>query len=168
MCPAKNLRAMRVFTIMGPKKEDAHMPEAIRVSAVMPCKRMVLYGAWLDSRTHSAFTGAQARIANRVGGRFSAWDSYIEGTTVKLVRGKTIVQHWRTTDFPKGSPDSKLVVSFQDTRTGTRISLSHSNIPIGLSGNYKRGWKDFYFAPMKRYFGARRKASATTKRRRKR
>jgi activator of HSP90 ATPase len=144
------------------------MPEAIRISAVMPCKRMVLYRAWLDSRTHSACTGAKARIDNKVGGRFTAWDRYIQGTTIKMVRGRKIVQHWRTTDFPEGSPDSKLVVSFQDARTGTRISLSHSNIPNGLSGNYKRGWKDFYFAPMKRYFEAQKKVSATTKPRRKR
>jgi activator of HSP90 ATPase len=165
MCPAKDLQAMTVFAIMGPNKEDTHMPEAIRVSAVIPCKRIVVYNAWLDGRTHSAFTGAKARIANRVGGRFSAWDSYIRGTTVKLVRGKTIVQQWRTTDFPEGSPDSKLVVSLDDARTGTRISLSHSNIPNGQGENYKRGWRNFYFAPMKRYFATLRKQSGKSKRR---
>jgi activator of HSP90 ATPase len=128
------------------------MPESIRISAVIPSKRKTLYNAWLDSNAHAAFTGANARVNAKVGGKFSAWDGYITGRTIELVPGRKIVQRWRTTDFPEGAPDSKLVVSFQDTSTGTRITLRHSKIPRGQGKGYKRGWREFYFVPMKRHF----------------
>jgi activator of HSP90 ATPase len=128
------------------------MSEKIRVSAVIPAKRAKLYDAWLDSKEHTAFTGAHARVEPRVGGKFSAWDGYITGETLRLKRGKRIVQSWKTTDFPEGSPDSLLVVLFEDTPTGTRIVLEHSDIPEGQGKGYRAGWKDYYFAPMKQYF----------------
>jgi len=140
--------------------EEGAMPETIRISAVIPSKRKPPYDAWLDGRAHAAFTGAKARASAKLGGKFSAWDGYITGTTIELVPGKKIVQRWRTTDFPDGTPDSKLVVSFQDTSTGTRITLHHSGIPPGQGKEYRRGWRDFYFVPMKRYCaetGPRRK-----------
>jgi uncharacterized protein YndB with AHSA1/START domain len=90
------------------------MPEAIRVSAVIPVKRTTLYDAWLDSKEHAAFTGGRAHVDPKVGGKYSAWDGYISGKTLLLRRGQKIVQSWRTTDFPEGSPDSRLVVLFED------------------------------------------------------
>lgn len=128
------------------------MSETIRVSAVFPVKRATLYNAWLDSKTQTAFTGAKARVNPKVGGKFSAWDGYITGKTLLLKRGQKIVQSWRTTDFPEGSPDSVLVVLFEDTPTGTRIVLEHSDIPEGQAKSYRAGWKDFYFSPMKQYY----------------
>ena len=128
------------------------MSEAIRISAVIPVKRATLYDAWLDSKEHTAFTGGRAHVDPKVGGKYSAWDGYITGKTLLLRRGKKIVQSWRTTDFPEGSPDSRLVVLFEDTTTGTRIVLEHTDIPEGQGKSYGAGWKDYYITPMKRYY----------------
>lgn len=132
------------------------MRESIRVSAVIPVKRQTLYRAWLDGKGHSAFTGAKAHVVPRVGGRFSAWDGYIEGKTLELEPGRKIVQSWRSSDFPAESGDSRLVVSFQDVPGGTKITLHHTEIPEGQGKGYKRGWRDFYFSPMKAYFRKKR------------
>jgi activator of HSP90 ATPase len=35
---------------------------------------------------------------------------------------------------------------------GTRVTIIHSEIPAGQGEGYKKGWKDFYFKPMKKYF----------------
>jgi len=128
------------------------MSDTISVSAVLPVKRATLYNAWLDSKEHTAFTGAQARVDPKVGGKFSAWDGYITGKTLLLKRGQKIVQSWRTTDFPEGSPDSRLVILFDVTPTGTRIVLEHTDIPDGQGKSYRAGWKDYYFMPMKQYY----------------
>ena len=132
------------------------MRESIRVSAVIPVKRRKLYRGWLDSKEHSAFTGAKAHVVSRVGGRFSAWDGYIEGKTLELEAGRKIVQSWRSSDFPAESADSRLVVSFRDVPGGTKITIYHSEIPEGQGKEYKRGWRDFYFSPMKAYFQKRK------------
>ncbi|UCG00108.1 MAG: hypothetical protein JSV89_11340 [Spirochaetaceae bacterium] len=57
------------------------MTESFELSEVFPVGRKELYLAWLDSKKHGEFTGAEAVIDPAVGGRFTAWDGYIEGTT---------------------------------------------------------------------------------------
>lgn len=128
------------------------MPDSLRLSATIPVKRKVLFAAWLDSRQHTAFTGGKARIDPHVGGKFSAWDGYITGTTLDLDSPRRIVQTWRTTDFPDGSEDSRLEITFEETDRGTRITLRHTHLPAGEGEQYKKGWSEFYFTPMKEYF----------------
>ena len=128
------------------------MKTSFKVSTVLSVPRERLYKAWLSSRQHSAFTGGKARIQAKVGGRFTAWDGYITGATVALEPFRRIVQSWRTTEFPPDSPDSRLEVLFDDVKTGTRITLIHSQIPQGQSEQYKAGWPEYYFAPMREYY----------------
>ncbi len=127
------------------------MPESIEVSAVLPGQPAQWYRAWIDSREHGAITGAEAAIESRVGGRFSAWGGYIKGRTVVLEPFGRIVQAWRTTDFPEGSPDSVLEVLLEEVPEGTRITLKHSEIPDGRSSEYRQGWIDYYIQPMREY-----------------
>jgi activator of HSP90 ATPase len=129
------------------------MPEKIKLSAVIPATPKVIYNAWLDSKAHSAFTGGGvAKIDPKVKGKFTAWDDYISGTNLELVPHKKIVQAWRTTEFPAKHPDSRLEVILEPAAKGTKVTLIHSEIPDGQSADYKKGWKDFYFTPMKKYF----------------
>jgi len=90
-----------------------------------------------------------------VGGKFSAWDGYIFGTTLELTRNERILQAWRTTEFPGGSPDSRLEIIFEKVKGGTKITLAHSKMPEDQLDDYKQGWKDFYFKPMREYFEKR-------------
>jgi activator of HSP90 ATPase len=126
--------------------------EQFEMSAIFPIPPEDLYRAWLDSEEHAEMTGSAAEIDPVVGGAFSAWDGYITGKTVELVPERRIVQEWRTTDFPEGSPPSLVTLVFEKTKTGSRLRLDHTRVPDGQSGEYKQGWDDFYFTPMKEYF----------------
>jgi uncharacterized protein YndB with AHSA1/START domain len=127
------------------------MTETIEVSDVLPGEPHRIYHAWLDSEAHSAFTGAQAAIDPRVGGQHAAWDGYIAGQILSLEPDQRIVQSWRTTEFPDGSPDSRLEVVLAPEEGGTRVTLLHSDIPDGQGEQYRQGWIDHYFEPLKRY-----------------
>ncbi len=129
------------------------MALSFTVSATFPVSPKTLYTAWLSSEEHTAFTGSTARISAKVGGRFAAWDDYITGTTIELVKDKKIVQRWRTTEFPENDPDSLVKIRFAKTAHGATLTLAHSQIPKGQARSYKKGWEDFYFAPMREYFG---------------
>ena len=98
-------------------------------------------------------TGSVAKVSGRLRGKFSAWDGYISGKTLELDPERRIVQAWRTTEFPKDAPDSHLEVFLAKTKSGTKVTLTHTKIPEGQSVSYKQGWEDFYFTPMKKYFG---------------
>ena len=128
------------------------MPENMTLSTIVPASPEKVYRAWLDSAGHAAVTGSPASIDGQVGGKFTAWDGYIEGTTLELNPFSRIVQSWRTSEFPAGSPDSRLEVLLEEAGGGTRLTLVHSNIPDGQAEEYRQGWEDFYFSPMVAYF----------------
>lgn len=113
-----------------------------------------LFDAWIDGPSHAEMTGAGATSDPRVGGAFTAWDGYIEGTHTEFAPGQLIVQAWRCSDFPAGTPDSRLEVHFSAEGEGTRVVIRHSGLPSGLGDALEHGWDEFYFQPMRRLFGA--------------
>jgi activator of HSP90 ATPase len=127
----------------------------------MPIPPQKLFDAWLSSKIHSAMTGDVAKIEAKVGGKFTTGDNYIQGTIIELEPPKKIVQAWRTTEFSVDAPDSKLEIIIEATETGSKLTLIHSNVPEDQVDEYKEGWKDFYFDPMKIYF--KKKAKKSTK-----
>ena len=86
------------------------MPESLEVSETIPASPAEIYAAFLDSRKHSAMTGAKASVDPAIGGKFTAWEEYISGTTIALEPNRRIKQNWRTTDFPADAPDSLLEI----------------------------------------------------------
>lgn len=128
------------------------MTEKLKMSTTIPTKPEEIYESWLDSKKHSEMTGSKAKVEPRINGKFTAWDGYIEGKTIEMEPGRKIVQKWRTTDFPSGSPDSTVEIILEEVEKGTKIVLIHTEIPEGQKDDYKQGWKDFYFDPMKDYF----------------
>lgn len=124
---------------------------SFEISAVIPATPKEIYGAWLDSKQHGLMTGASAKISGKVGGRFEGWDGYITGKNLKLETGKRIVQAWRTSEFSEDDEDSKLEIGFAKAAVGTKVTIIHGNLPAhGMQ--YKQGWVDSYFEPMKDYF----------------
>jgi activator of HSP90 ATPase len=129
--------------------------DKFKIKDIIPAEPAVIYAAWLDSKEHAAMTGNKAKVSSRVGEKFTAWDDYISGENLELEPGKKIVQSWRTTEFPDGAPDSKLIITFKEVKGGTEVTLEHTGIPEGQTEEYMEGWKDYYFAPMKEYFAGK-------------
>jgi activator of HSP90 ATPase len=128
------------------------LESSIKISAIFPVSAKKLYDAWLDSKMHSAITGTKTQIDPREGSSFSAGNGYITGSNLILQPYGRIVQHWRTTEFPDGSPDSKLEILFEKHNSGTKLTIVHSQLPNGDEKKYEKGWKEFYLRPMKMYF----------------
>lgn len=128
------------------------MTEKLKMSTTIPTTPDAIYESWLDSKKHSEMTGSEAKVDAIIGGKFTAWDDYIQGKTIELDPGRRIVQEWRTTDFPSDSPNSIVEIILEKVEKGTKITLIHTEIPEGQKDDYKQGWKDFYFNPMKAHF----------------
>jgi activator of HSP90 ATPase len=122
------------------------------VSTTLKAKPERVFRAWLSTQGHSAMTGSPARVEPRVGGAFKAWDGYITGRTLELKPYTRIVQAWRTTEFADDDPDSKIEIELQETKSGTKLTLTHTKIPAGQVDDYESGWEESYFAPMREYF----------------
>ena len=129
------------------------MKNGFKISAMIPAKPADIYRAWLSTKGHTAMTGSAAKINGKVGGKFSAWNGYIFGKTLELTPDQRIVQAWRTSEFPDDAPDSRLEVLLEAVKAGTKVTFIHSELPKGQADSYRLGWEDFYFKPMKAYFG---------------
>jgi activator of HSP90 ATPase len=130
------------------------MKNHFSLTAHFAVKPEVVYRAWLSSKEHSEMTGSAAKVQARVGGRFSAWDGYITGKTLELQPHSRIVQAWRTGEFAESDPDSRVEILLKNVEGGTSLTLTHTDIPEGQAESYRAGWEEWYFGPMREYFGS--------------
>ena len=131
------------------------MKNGFTISEIIPAKASEIYEAWLNSEGHTAMTGSVAQVDGKVGGKFTAWDGYISGTTLDLTPDQRIVQAWRTSEFPEDAPDSQVEILLKEVEAGTKVIFIHNNMPKDQVESYRQGWDDFYYKPMKGYFGRR-------------
>ena len=127
--------------------------EKISVSTEINAGVKTIYNDWLSSKGHSAFTGGDAQIENKINTDFTAWNGYISGVITKLVVDKLIIQSWRTAEFKESEENSILEILLEDLGNDkSRISFNHSNLPEGTGEKYIIGWEEHYIAPMKEYY----------------
>src|SRR5437899_12222238 len=101
----------------------------IRQSVTLSATPKQVYEALIDSAKHARFTGQKAKIDRKVGGQFSCYGSYITGINLELDPGKTIVQAWRSSGWPKGYYS---IVTFQlasAARGRTKLSFTQVGVP---------------------------------------
>ena len=116
----------------------------------LPVSPKRIYDILMDEKKHSEFTGALAKIENKVGGKFSAWDGYAAGENLELTPGKKIVQSWRASDWPDGEV-SQAAFLLKEIPEGTELTFTHKNVPAGFEKDIEQGWKDYYWKPLAKY-----------------
>lgn len=126
------------------------MSKTIRQSATFKATPHQVYEALMDSRQHSAFTGDEAKISRKVGGKISAGSGYISGSNLELVPDEKIVQAWHASDWPDGHM-SKATFALAAVPAGTRLTFTHSGVPDEHYEEIKQGWIDFYWSPLREY-----------------
>ena len=100
-------------------------------------------------------TESPSRVSAVAGETFEAGEGYIQGKNLELEAPTRILQLWRTSEFEDTDKDSLLEIMFTPEAEGTRVTIRHSGLPAhGMQ--YQQGWIDFYFKPMKEYFGKNR------------
>ena len=112
-----------------------------------------IYKSWLTSSGHSKMTGSPAKVTDKIGDKFSAWDGYITGTNLELTPFTKIKQRWRTIDFSDSQNDSVVEITLSEIKPRiTQLKLIHSELSGSDDKQYIDGWNDFYFKPMKELF----------------
>jgi len=121
----------------------------IKQSATFKASPHEVYEALMDSRKHSKFTDSKANISRRIGGKFTAYDGYIEGVNLELVPDEKIVQSWRGSDWPDGHY-SKAIFALKKVEGGTRLTFTQTDVPEDQYESISQGWRDYYWKPMKK------------------
>ena len=107
--------------------------ESFTTSRIIPTTPQHIYECWIDADNHSEMTGAGASSDPKIGGAFTAWDGYIEGTYVELTPYAHIIQCWWTVEFPIEAPDSFLKIVLKSSNVGAMLTLNHSHLHAELS-----------------------------------
>ena len=112
-----------------------------------------IYEILMDSEKHSKLVDSKCDISRQVGGKFSIYDGYIDGTNIELVQDKKIVQDWRGEEdcWPK-EHYSRLTIQLEETEGGTQLKLVQSGVPEECYEDFNQGWYDFYWEPLKKLF----------------
>ena len=119
---------------------------------VYRCKACSGLRCFCESSKHREFTGAAATGEAKEGAEYTAWDGYINGKHLELVRARKIVDEWRTSEWPEGFAPSRLEFRFADKDGGTEVTMVHSEVPESQAEAYRQGWVDYYWNPLKEYF----------------
>jgi activator of HSP90 ATPase len=125
--------------------------KTLKQTATIPATPKQVYAALMDSKQHAAFTGEKAEISRVVGGKFSAWGGYCYGKNLELTENKKIVQSWRASDWPKDAL-SQITYSLAKSPQGTKLTFVQTGLPADQYEDIKKGWTDFYWEPLKKYF----------------
>lgn len=126
----------------------------IRQEVIIPASPTEVFDAWMDRKTHGEMIGADVKIDPKIGGTFDIWDGYAIGETLELdPKNLKIVQSWRDESWPEDhySKISLIFKSHDDNKT--TLIFTQIGIPAEHAGDIKEGWEDYYWQPMKDYFG---------------
>jgi uncharacterized protein YndB with AHSA1/START domain len=91
-------------------------------------------------------------VEPKIGGRFSMFDGWVNGKVLAYKPGKEIGYTWKTTEWPEKWEPSEVRYTFTKTKTGTKITLTHSKLPNAKEAkDHKSGWVEHVFGPLENY-----------------
>ena len=113
-----------------------------------------IYEQIMDAKKHGKLTGGKATMSRKVGGEFSLFDDSAYGKNVELIPNKKIVQTWRMRqdNWPEDVM-SEITFDLQPAgKNKTKLVFTQRNIPTNVADEFKQGWKDYYWEPLKAMF----------------
>ena len=96
----------------------------------------------------SGFSLVPHRSAGMWGGAFVTNNGYSTGTNKELVQDTTIVQTWRTSDWPEDHY-STLTITLSPLSSKTKRSFVQTGVPENQYEEISKGWYDYYRDPLK-------------------
>ncbi|MAG52730.1 MAG: hypothetical protein CMH62_02090 [Nanoarchaeota archaeon] len=123
--------------------------KTINQKVVLKASPHEIYEMLLDSKKHEEFTGQKADISKHIGGKFKAFDGWVEGETIDLIPDELIVQKWRGKDWEE-EYFSKVTFELKKVEEGTEITLTHEDVPEDKYESVESGWKEHYWDKMKK------------------
>ena len=120
-----------------------------------------LYNTYMDAREHSVSVGVSAKIQNKEGVRFSAYDNYVTGKNLQLIPNRLIVQSWRAQSWSADDVDSTFIIYLESQGADTLLHAIHANLPDNAADSIDSGWHKMYWEPIRLYLAGTPIAKAT-------
>ena len=90
--------------------------------------------------------GATAKISASEWAMFSAYDGYISGKNLRLIKYKLIVETWRASEWNEADTDSIFIFNLEPNGKDVVLNAIHANLPDKYASISKR-WYEYYRVP---------------------
>ncbi len=120
--------------------------QLIRQSYVIHAPIAVVWQAMVDPQIIAKWGAGPAKMDDNVGTKFSLWGGDIHGKNIDVVKRKRLVQEWYTGKWDK---PSHVHIALNSENGITYVDLLHEDVPDGEKDEINKGWKNFYFVPLK-------------------
>lgn len=107
----------------------------------------------INAEKFASLTSAEALIESKMGGQFSIFGGMIKGMTIELVQNELIVQAWRPENWTKGVYSIARFEFQKISNHSTKLIFDHSGFPTEFKHHLSEGWKQRYWAPMRKLLG---------------
>lgn len=138
-------------TILGNGGETMN-PSSINITVTMPANPSDVFAALTNAKLMSAWSEQKGKVEPKVGGKFEMFDGWVKGKVLAYKPGKALAYTWLPGDWEE-AVESKVQYKFAATKTGTKVTLTHTGFPNEKERkNHREGWFQFVFDPLKEYF----------------
>ncbi|KKU96041.1 MAG: Activator of Hsp90 ATPase 1 family protein [Candidatus Gottesmanbacteria bacterium GW2011_GWA1_48_13] len=120
----------------------------IRQSYVIHSAASKVWDALTNSATITKWGAGPVKMDAKVGTKFKLWGGDIWGKNLKIAPKKQLVQEWYDKRWKK---PSQVTISLSEEHGITYLDMLQENVPDGDRDKINKGWKDFYFGPLKNF-----------------
>lgn len=111
----------------------------------------VVWQSLVDPNEIEQWGGGPAQMDGREGTEFKLWGGDIYGTNKEVVTENRLVQKWYSGDWEE---PSKVTFELKVDKDGTKVTLTHEDIPDEAYDEISKSWDEYYLGAIKRYLEA--------------
>jgi len=137
----------------GNKAANTNATATVVQHVHLPASTAEVYALLTDPEAHGRVTGSVCTGTPVEGGAWTAGSGYMSGVYESLSANHRIVTSWRTTEWPKGAPDSHLEFLLEEDDGACELVMTHAGLPPSQAEAYRQGWIDFYWTPIRATLG---------------
>ncbi len=122
--------------------------QVIRQSYIIHAKAAEVWKALVDPEIIEKWGAGPVVMSDKVGSKFKLWGGDIWGKIIEVTPKKRLVEEWFT---GKWKTASKVHIALSEEHGTTYIDLLHEDVPDNEKEEINKGWKNYYFGPLKNY-----------------
>lgn len=123
----------------------------IHLEFIVPAKPEVVMQLLTDEKLLRRWSGGEAKVEKKEGGRFEMFDGWVFGKVLKAT-DRELAYTWKTTDWAEDTSASEVHYKLEKDKEGTKVTVDHTGLPTEEEMNeHKEGWDDQFFGLMEEY-----------------
>ena len=104
-----------------------------------------------DSELITDWSGAEALVEKKIGGKVVLFDGWMEGKILKI-SGDELAYTWKPSNWPEEIAASEVYYTLSANGKGTKIVLEHTRFPNSKEmEDHKSGWSEQFFDLIENY-----------------